>query len=346
MTDLCRRDGQLIENWYIACQAKDLKPKKITTVVIYDLPLILFRDQEGAVSCLIDRCIHRHSPLSAGKLQDGVISCPYHGWKFNSLGELIAIPSEKDHCFKAGRRRLRRFPVQEQDGFIWVFMGKNPGSSMPWHFPYEKSWTHYVMETSFSNEVTHLAENFMDVPHTTFVHRGWFRNASEKKMQITVETRDKGVLVTYEKQDDKIGFINKFLNPKNKALVHTDHFIMPNITKVDYLFGETGFSIISQCTPISKLKTKVYTAIIYKLFPSIDPFLKPFLNWYTRVVIEQDLKIMQIQGRNISDLAHPNFMAGKADIIHHEIEKLRSIGITKPEELANISGNKKEMLWI
>ncbi len=32
------------------------------------------------------------------------------------------------------------------------------------------------MITDFPNEVTNLAENFMDVPHTVYVHRGWFRD--------------------------------------------------------------------------------------------------------------------------------------------------------------------------
>ena len=45
-------------------------------------------------------------------------------------------------------------------------------------------WGTYYMVTEFPNEVTHLVENFMDVPHTTFVHVGWFRRPAHKRVRV------------------------------------------------------------------------------------------------------------------------------------------------------------------
>ena len=345
---LQQRDALLQENWYIACMSKDIKSKRVFKTTIYDKNLILFRNSEDKIVCLIDRCLHRHAPLSAGTLQNGHITCPYHGWTFDCEGKIAKIPSEDTPCSRY-KQKVETFSVIEQDNFVWVWMGTKGAEKKktPFSMPYDKGWTHYVMETTFDNEVTHLAENFMDVPHTPYVHKGWFRDVQSKKVNIKVETKNGGVLVTYDTKDDKIGFINKLLNPHKLPLIHTDHFLMPNITKVDYRFGQkTGFTIISQCTPISTLKTKVYTAIIYRVVPSLDKIMIPFMNWYTRVVIEQDVKIMKIQGANISNLEKPNFIGGKADIIHHEIEKLRKLGCETDDGFNSIERQKETDIWI
>ena len=55
-----------------------------------------------------------------------------------------------------------------------------PPGPPPFRFPSHElsSWNSYFMITDFENEVGNLAENFMDVPHTIFVHKGWFRKQS------------------------------------------------------------------------------------------------------------------------------------------------------------------------
>jgi hypothetical protein len=96
----------------------------------------------------------------------------------------------------------------------------------------------------------------MDVPHTVYVHKGWFRNKAMKKVPMSVETKNARVLVTYKQESDKIGgFFHWLLNPKRKPMKHTDEYIYPNLTRVDYTFGEDyGFIINSQNTPVSTLK--------------------------------------------------------------------------------------------
>jgi len=53
---------------------------------LHDLPLVLFRAEDGTPAALPDRCPHRFAPLSAGKVRDGQIECPYHGWRFAADG--------------------------------------------------------------------------------------------------------------------------------------------------------------------------------------------------------------------------------------------------------------------
>ena len=94
----------------------------------------------------------------------------------------------------------------------------------------------------------------MDVPHTAFVHSGWFRKASTaKRAEATVELRGESVHVEYFQPDESIGFTKWLLNPDGKPMTHTDRFFMPNVTRVDYMWGESrGFVITSQITPVTR----------------------------------------------------------------------------------------------
>jgi phenylpropionate dioxygenase-like ring-hydroxylating dioxygenase large terminal subunit len=335
--NLQERDGDLINNWYIACLSSELNESPYECV-IYEKKLVLFRDQEKKSICLENRCIHRAAELSKGEVIKGALHCPYHGWVYDKLGEVIHVPSEGEKIVK-GKRCQKSFPTIEQDGVIWVYMGdkETMNSLRPWSFPmYKKDgWSHYFMVTDFNNEVTNLVENFMDVPHTVYVHKGWFRNKSLINVPITVETKEGEVLVTYHQKNDNIGVLIKpLLNPHNDPMEHTDKFIFPNTTRVDYSFGKNYKYIInSSCTPVGAMRTRVYTFIAYKI-PIFGKILRPFIHFYTRKVIEQDVLIMDIQGRNIDpQKVNQYFTSTPADEPHLQIERLRSMGIKGDHDL-------------
>jgi phenylpropionate dioxygenase-like ring-hydroxylating dioxygenase large terminal subunit len=346
---LANRDGNLINNWYIACLSDELKVSAIQRT-IYDTFIALFRDSKGNACAVLDKCLHRHALLSKGDVVGDEIMCPYHGWKFNGSGEVTDIPSEGPYKI-SGKRCQQAFKTLERDGVIWIWMGEagQEKTEKLWNFPnYERpNWVHYFMITDFNNEVTNLAENFMDVPHTVWVHKGWFRNKALREVPITVETQNGGVLVTYHQANDEIGvLIRPILNPKNEPMVHTDHFIFPNVTCVDYSFGENYKYIInSQITPISSMKSRVYTYIAYQL-PYIGKILKPFIQFYTRQVIEQDVRIMDIQRPNLDPDNPIAFQSTPADEPHMQIERLRQLGINGDKNIYDINKTTETIIWV
>ncbi len=351
MSPLQERDGNLIHHWYIACLSSELKSQGPLERVIYDTKLVLFRDQNARAVCLLNQCLHRGAELSKGEVIKGQLHCPYHGWVYEKNGEVVQVPSEGPIQVK-GKRCQKSFKTLERDGVVWIYFGDESKMTLtdPWHFPeYNNSeWTHYFMVTDFNNEVTNLVENFMDVPHTVYVHKGWFRNKSLMKSPISVETKEGGVLVTYHQDKDNIGVLIKpLLNPLNEPMKHTDHFIFPNTTRVDYSFGKNYKYIInSSCTPVSSMKTRVYTYIAYKI-PVIGSLLKPFIHFYTRRVIEQDVWIMDVQGRNLNPNHMPaKFMSTPADEPHLQIERLRQLGIQGDDRLMSVTKNEKVDIYI
>jgi phenylpropionate dioxygenase-like ring-hydroxylating dioxygenase large terminal subunit len=347
--------GALRRFWYVGCTSATLTTTKPVSATILGVPLAIFRDERGSARAVTDRCLHRAAALSAGVVVDGKLCCPYHGWTYDGGGACVHIPSlgpsqrgtrlsDADHG-RSGLRLapsdvgcLETWPTLEQDGLVYVYLGGDPNTALrpPFRVPYadDPAWCVYFMVTDFENGVTNLVENFMDVPHTVFVHQGWFRNPSQKRVPATVERTDGSVLVTYQQESDRISGLGFVLNPQGLPMTHTDKFYIPNITRVDYLFGEvtapkSGFIINSQCTPAGPMSSRVYTAISYRL--PVGPFskpvsklLEPIIHWYTRQVITQDTEVMEIQKAGLTRGAREvRFTSTEADLLHKDIECYR-----------------------
>jgi len=322
------RCGTLAENWYVAALSRQVTATRPLAVTIMEEPLVLFRGGEGEAVALIDRCLHRNAALSKGDVFDGQIGCPYHGWTYDARGDLVNVPSEGPETFPRPGRTLERFPLCEQDGLVWVYMGtaERASEKTPFRLPHagERGWRSYVMRTWFAGDVTDLVENFMDVPHTAFVHAGWFRKAANaRRAEAIVERTHDAVHVEYFQPDDSIGFTKWLLNPDGKAMTHTDRFFMPNVTRVDYMWGEQrGFVITSQITPLAPNRALVYTAITFR-FGILTLLARALLPAYTRAVINQDVRIMAVQTKNLEQFRTRRFHGTDADVIHRSIESLR-----------------------
>jgi phenylpropionate dioxygenase-like ring-hydroxylating dioxygenase large terminal subunit len=347
--------GALRDFWYVGCTSADLAHKQPVSATILGVRLALFRDAQGRAAAVRDKCMHRGTPLSAGVVIDGHIACPYHGWMYEAGGACTHIPSlgPQQHSTTSFDDQVRRpadvtklqtFATREQDGLVYVFVGTGEPRKDPFPVPHygDKNWNVYYMVNHFENGVTSLVENFMDVPHTVFVHAGWFRSAKRQKVPAEVERTADAVLVTYDQGKDKLDGMGILLNPTGKhPMVHTDRYYTPNITRVDYTYGDnSGFVITSQCTPISAVESRVYTAISHR-FPfdvsgMLGKLIEPVLHWYTQKVIEQDVDIMRVQKAGILDRKVTSTAmsphSSEADL-HQDIEALRGwllAGATSP----------------
>ena len=354
MKPLKECDGDLINHWYILALESEVPAGRPLKRLLYDTPYVLFRDEKGQVAVLLDKCLHRGAQLSLGTVDKGQIRCPYHGWKFNSQGSLTEVPSEgpAPEAEESSKRKswcVHSVPVVVQDGCVWIWPG-NQAVATPrpeWRFPEygRKSTVQYFMTTDFDNEVTHLIQNFMDVPHTVFVHSWWFRQRALLKVPVQISVGSARVKVTYNQPNDSIGFTEKLLNPGGESMTHTDEYIFPNITCVDYKFGKKFFTINSQCSPISRYQTRVYTWIAYDV-GILKWILKPFLQFYTRKVITQDVEIMKNQGDNLKFFGESEFKSTQADELHLAIDRMRVQGVTDRKEPSNLSYVREREFWI
>ena len=77
-------------------------------VEVEGLSIGVFHDN-GAWHALQNSCLHRGGPVCNGPLEDGVLTCPWHGYQYKlDTGELLIDPSVK----------LPRYPVEVRDDMV------------------------------------------------------------------------------------------------------------------------------------------------------------------------------------------------------------------------------------
>lgn len=118
--------------WLAVMPARALKAGAMDGRIIADQPVVLWRDEAGRACAVRDMCPHRGVPFSAGRLVDDgrELECPYHGWRFGADGRCAAIPSMVDgQKADIERIRVRRYPVQERQGLIWIWVPEGPADA-------------------------------------------------------------------------------------------------------------------------------------------------------------------------------------------------------------------------
>ena len=117
-------DSPTLKNqWYVIAASSQLplNGSKKLFVQLFCEPIILYRSSNGQVVAAQDHCPHRSAPLSMGKIENGVLQCIYHDWKFGDNGKAVSIPSAGKGF--VDKIKLFTIPCYEQDEYIWIFHG-------------------------------------------------------------------------------------------------------------------------------------------------------------------------------------------------------------------------------
>jgi len=309
--------------WYIAAESREVKKKPVAAAA-FGQRLVLFRKGDGQFAALEDRCSHRNMALSLGRVSSGCVTCPYHGWTFDAAGRCVQIPS-LGSAARLPNHGVRAYPVREHDGYVWVYPGESLPDSAPFRFPHyqEEGWTSFRMRTRFQASVEACLENFLDCPHTVYVHQGWFRNHDTRELSATVRSTADSVEVEFQGEPITNSLVSRLFFPAGRTLRHTDRFLMPNISRVDYDFGpDRHFIITSQCTPLADDETEVHTVITYS-FGLIAPLVRLLLEPICRKIIRQDVDVLAAQTVQIRRFGGLQFSHVDTDLLGLKIHSMR-----------------------
>jgi nitrite reductase/ring-hydroxylating ferredoxin subunit len=121
------------EVWWAVARSEEVTGVKPINVDLGDQPIVLWRDADGVVRALEDRCPHRRAPLSLGCiLKSGAIQCGYHGWTYDgATGRLVDIPNLKGEQKYPPLYRAAAFAVVEQAGFVRVCLNAKAAPPAP-----------------------------------------------------------------------------------------------------------------------------------------------------------------------------------------------------------------------
>lgn len=124
--------GQLMRrHWMPACLSEEVADKDGAPVKVRLLGenLLAFRDSEGRVGLIDELCPHRRASLIYGRNEEGGLRCLYHGWKLDTEGRVIDMPSEPQASELKHKVHHKAYPTREWAGVVWTYLG--PADSIP-----------------------------------------------------------------------------------------------------------------------------------------------------------------------------------------------------------------------
>jgi phenylpropionate dioxygenase-like ring-hydroxylating dioxygenase large terminal subunit len=164
----------LADHWYAVVRGEDVTDAPIGVQVL-GVRLAVWRGSGGELTAVPDRCAHREAPLSAGEVHDGCLVCPYHGWTYEPGGRCVRVPSASESVPPPPRAHLPAFECQERYGLVWVCVGEPAGElpKMPWEDDPAFRRINPPVEV-WRTSATRMTDNFLDITHFPYVHRGTF----------------------------------------------------------------------------------------------------------------------------------------------------------------------------
>lgn len=135
--------------------------------------IVLWRDDAGQVHVWPDRCPHRGAKLSLGRVDQGRLECPYHGWQFAASGQCVHVPALPEFTPPA-THRVQPLEAREAYGLVWVRSAAGEAELPPFAAEADTRLRKlncgpYTVEAS----APRIIENFLDMAHFAFVHEGW-----------------------------------------------------------------------------------------------------------------------------------------------------------------------------
>ena len=192
--------------------------------------LVMFRDSNGDVGCFKEACPHRGASLFFGRNEEAGLRCVYHGWKFDTTGACVDMPSEPAESNFKNKVRVKAYPARDVNHMVWVYMGPR---EVPPPFPMfevntlppenvappaimmeESNWFQNLEGDTDSNHLDYLHSRldafrlrlFGEEPKEGSRPGLFFQVWSDKMPRLDVRTTDYGVYYSARRNwDDEFG---------------------------------------------------------------------------------------------------------------------------------------------
>jgi nitrite reductase (NADH) small subunit len=99
-----------VAHWHVLTEAEDVSPGSGQEFTVGGRIVALF-NVDGEFRAIDGICAHQGGPLAKGKLTDGVVTCPWHGWQFQV--------ADGHHCLNP-RICQTSFEVKVEHGLVFV----------------------------------------------------------------------------------------------------------------------------------------------------------------------------------------------------------------------------------
>lgn len=263
--------GNLMRRYWlpVALSSQVAKPdgKPLLTWLLGER-LVVFRNTDGVVGVLDDHCLHRGVSLSLGRNEDCGLRCIYHGWKFAVDGTILDTPNDTNPALRE-RRRAKAYPVREQSGLIWTYLG--PADQEPpfrtFHFDAAADDRRHCFRANAKANYLVLWEGGVDSSHVGMLHTNDVRSswsARQRGEDVPPSAWD-SLAPTYVVDDTDYGYrYAAFRSIPGRSDAHHVRAVPAILPCMRFIPGHTDFAIAILDVPMTDTETATYQ-IAYSL---------------------------------------------------------------------------------
>lgn len=336
--------------WYIAALEREIGEQPFARKICGE-PIVFFRTSKGELAALPDRCPHRQVPLSKGCVGGDNIQCAYHGMQFSPLGKCVHIPSQ---AVIPERAHLQHYPLAQQHGLVWVWIGKEPATRLPdiTEFADLSSDKHAgaMLHAHAHTDYRLGVDNFLDASHVLFVHPNTVASEAVTAAKTEMMLKEDEVRVRRTMPGEAC-------SPMFKAILKVDTIdrVQDSVFRpVDHTWIETTVTLPGVLNgPVIKTRTfGLFTpetestchlwAGMYRNFGVGNEQLDKLVAQQIQQTIDEDVRICEEVQRNWDDsVPVTHLVVDKACLAARQI--LRNLGESRPAAAAAASASFRQL---
>jgi phenylpropionate dioxygenase-like ring-hydroxylating dioxygenase large terminal subunit len=285
---------------------------------LHGVPVVVFRSGD-AIAAMKDRCPHRNVPLSDGRVSEGAIVCPYHGWAFGADGACRAVPGATE----IPKVSAEALPVRVEAGLVFTNLGDKPRD-----FPAvpatlnDDGFDHFIWPVTSQAILSEAIENLLDAAHPHYVHAGLVRSASRRnRVVVDIRSQASSIEAVYHEDRRANALIPRLI--EGKRLTGIGRFLPPTTAQLVYE-GEAGpkFVLTAFFSPLSDDQVRVFACFSTRrgfLPAAAKEVVLRALNW---PVLHQDRWILRRQRETVDAFGGPRYVQGPLDFLKLGIVRL------------------------
>ena len=161
------------EGWYFLAGRRTIEKQRLLRRTWLGEEIVVWSDEDGKVCTAHAVCPHLGSdlgPEAGGRVRDGRLICPFHGFEYDATGRCVATP----YAPPPASARLRVFETREFLGLVFAWFGSGgrpPQWELPAPPPHGNDWGDMEFwSVRFAGHPQDTTENAVDLGHLRYVH--------------------------------------------------------------------------------------------------------------------------------------------------------------------------------
>ena len=161
------------EGWYFVASRRSIRKARLIQKTWMGEEIVAWCDEEGRICVAEATCPHLGSelgPAAGGRVRDGHLICPFHGFEYDATGRCVATPFAP----APESAKLGVFRTREMLGLVFAWWGSG-GRPPQWNLPEDPTggahWSELGFRTiRFRGHPQETTENAVDMAHLRYVH--------------------------------------------------------------------------------------------------------------------------------------------------------------------------------